>query len=397
VVYDVVIVGGGPAGAAAGTVLARRGLSVAILEKDTFPREKPCGGLLSGRGAREIDAVFGEGTAASVARASSTGCRLFYQGRLIADVDRCHLTQCVRRWELDAALIAVARDAGCHVLEGARVTRVDARTLEATTSAGHAARGRLLIAADGANSVVARAVRPGASRRRRRSGFGLAIEAPLHELATEELREACARVPHIYFGLAPWSYAWIFPCGDRVSLGFGGLRKRGVDFLRCTREFVAATCRPGAWERLRVRGHLLPLTACERRPGRGHTLLAGDAAGLVEPVTGEGIGFAVASGRLAAAAAADALAHGAPAEAARAYTRAYRREILPHFRQAQWARWLFFPKPCLHGAMRALERNGDRVRWYFDLLAGTLTYREYFGRLLRSRGSGRRRREEGAE
>lgn len=384
--YDVVIVGGGPGGAAAGTLLARGGLSVVILDKCRFPRDKPCAGLLSGRGARVVDEIFGDGTVREVTRATSTGCRLYHEGRLAAEADGCERMYFVRRREFDAALIERARDAGCQVLEERRVVAVDRRTAAARSSSGELVRGLVLIGADGANSVVGRAVRPRASQLRRRVGFGLVAEAPLDELKSGELRDACSRMPHIHLGLAPWSYGWIFPCGDRVSLGFGGLRSKGTDFAGCARRLVEQHCRPGAWERLKPRGHLLPLGACERRPGIGNVLLVGDAAGLVEPVTGEGIGFAVASARLAAAAAQEALDAGKPPEAARLYNAAYRRAILPHFRQAALARWLFFPRPCLRRAMGALGRKPQRVRWYLELLAGRITYAQYFWRLFTRQG-----------
>jgi len=102
--------------------------------------------------------------------------------------------------------------------------------------------------------------------------------------------------------------------------------------------------------------------------------------GTHEPVTGEGIGFAIESGRLAARAVADALAHGTPGRAAATYAAAFR-PLYRHMRQASCARWLLFPQPCLRRAMRALSHHPQLVRMFMEVLAGDLSYPEYFRRM----------------
>ena len=197
-------------------------------------------------------------------------------------------------------------------------------------------------------------------------------------------REMCRLYPHIYFDVMPWGYGWVFPRGDTCSIGVGGLVRKGTDFRATLRELVGMTCTEGTWDRLKVQGFSLPFGNFGRTPGRKGILLIGDAAGLAEPVTGEGISFAVESAGLAARAIGDAFAAGEPASAGRRYTKLYRKALYPQFNQARWARLLLYPRLTLPLAMHALSRNPDRIRWFFEVSSGGISYAEYTRRMLRS-------------
>jgi menaquinone-9 beta-reductase len=224
---------------------------------------------------------------------------------------------------------------------------------------------------------------------KRGMGFGLVAEAPLAGVADESLRNACGRDPHIFFGVLPWGYGWIFPRGESVSVGIGGLLGQGVEFPRTFRAFVDDFFQPEVWKVIRPRGHLFPFGNFERTPGRGNILLVGDAARFVEPVTGEGIGFALESGQLAASAAGECLARGEPSTAGRTYNALVRRSLLPHLKQARIGRWLLFSKLCFPIAMRSLRRHPRLVHYYLELVAGKLSYANYLGRMTKDFWSGR--------
>jgi len=378
--HEVVIVGGGPGGSALGALLARRGVSTLILDRSTFPRPKPCAGMLSPFGVEAVRAVFGDDALRRATITTSTGCRMFYHDQPVADWEGTDQAVFADWAEMDAQFLSVARAEGCSVAEGDAVVEVDPTGPSVRLASGREERGAVLVGADGAQSVVYRAVRRGGTRRRRRA-FGLVADVPVEQLSDPAMRDACRRVPHIYFGLLPWGYGWIFPKGERVSIGLAGLIRRGVGFREHFEAFVARTCVPGTFKGLALRGHRIPYEQFGRSPGRGPVLLVGDAAGMIEPVTGEGIAFAIEAARLAAPAIAEALERGAPGRAGRRYNKAYRRTLYPRLWHGGWARWFLYGRACLPRAMRALRRRPERVRWYFDLSAGRLTYPGYFRRL----------------
>jgi len=375
--YDVIIIGGGPAGSAAGRTLAGSGVRALIVEKARHPRPKPCGGLLSGHSVDALDAIFGAEVLSRVSLAEVHGCRLFRRDARIGEVTDAPRMVLTRREVLDETLFRAAAAAGCDVREDAEAVSLRPAGGEVVLASGETLRARAILVADGASGSIARRRRPGILRRRE-VGFGLVAEAPIGLLTDD------APIPRIHFGLFRWGYGWVFPRGDTVNIGVGGRLRRKTDFRGVLRELVAMTCRPGAWEQLRPRGHRLPYGNCASRPGRANVLRIGDAAGLVESLTGEGIAGALDSGRLAADATSSALDDGRPARAGRRYNALAARHILPRLRAARVARYVFFPRPVFPLAMFALSRNADRIRWFLEILAGEISYGEYFRRLCHS-------------
>jgi len=384
--YDVAIAGAGPAGSALGTLLARAGLSVALVDKCQFPRSIPCGGMISPRAVRAAEAVFGPGTIEQVGRASSTGCRMFYGGRLVTELDDLDRAFFVDRAEMDALFLSKARGAGCAVIEGDAVTAVGPARRLFRLDSGREIDAAILVGADGGSSVVRRTVRRWRPRRRR-SAFGLVADVPLESVRLPADGPVLDR-PHIHFGVVPWGYGWVFPKGGCASVGVAGVVARTDNFRGPFDEFVSTVCTGGTLGRLRVRGRRLPAGDYETTPASGNVLLVGDAAGFIEPLTGEGIAFALECAPIAALAITDALRAGRPATAGGSYAAVCRRAILPTLRGARLARRLFYPAPFLRNAVHSLARHPEFARWFMEILAGTLTYPAFFRRVI-----GRRLRE----
>jgi len=221
---------------------------------------------------------------------------------------------------------------------------------------------RVLIAADGVNSAVARALF-GAPFARARIGFGLEIEAPGVPDPDAPVR--------IDLGAARWGYGWAFPKRATTTVGVGGLLAENPDMKHDMAAYCALLGIDAAENR--VKGQFLPFGDFRTKPGRGAVLLAGDAAGLVDPITGEGIGHAMASGDLAARAAIRALEADRPAEALAHYRRALR-PLHRSLRTARVLRPLIFSRAMEPVFARAFVSSTVMRRDFLRLMAGEIEY-----------------------
>lgn len=358
---DVIIVGAGPAGCTAARVCAAAGLDTLLVERAFFPREKPCGGALSPRAAADLGRIFGLGppwpaefgsprfglrahlfrrprTARPGQAAASAGSAWFPGGQWL-DYRRVFvpsekpLAYLTRRAALDHYLLERVRDSGAEVLTGSEVIQVAQTesavqvTVREIPAPGESQRPALLrslrsgwvIGADGAVSAVARGLgRPG---REGPMAECLSLYWPLEPGQAEAITGGAL---DFHFGLLQGGYGWAFPAQTGLALGVGALmRNRPGDHAWPGRGLLAAALeavlsvydlkptqaaaeagedaasgsakpQPQAW--------LVPLGGARRIRRRGRVLLAGDAAGTANPLTGEGIGPAVTSAELAAGA-----------------------------------------------------------------------------------------------
>ena len=371
---DLIVVGAGPAGATAATVAAQRGLRVALVDRARFPRDKLCGGLVSGRAHRFLTEVFGPLPEDLFHPVRKVHLRL--DEAVLGEVAEAPLMRMTMRRAFDAALLDRADAAGAKVHAGVRMAEIDigggACGLELSDGTRLAA--PLMIGADGVNSAVARAVF-GRAYDPARIGFALEIEAsarPDYDWLEIDL------------GAADWGYGWVFPKARSLTVGVGGVAVRNPEMkARLLAYLQRHEIDAGA---LRIKGHHLPAGDFKRRPGQGPALLAGDAAGLVDPITGEGIAWAVQSGRLAAGVAADMLAEGAPGRALDAYCRALA-ATHAEMRRARFLRRLIFSGPLRGRFARMLAGNPQMQRRYLAILNGDLDYADIGpGRILRVLG-----------
>jgi geranylgeranyl reductase family protein len=336
--YDVAIVGAGPAGSTAAYRLATAGASVLLLDKATFPRDKPCGGGVTGRAERllpfSIDPVVED-----VADRLEVGLR--YRHRVTRH-SRAPLAYMTQRRRLDHFLLQKAATAGAEVRVG---ETADARELAA----------RIVIGADGCNGSSAKQL-------------GLADDV-VHGVALEanypyEPRYAGGMVLEI--AVIRGGYGWIFPKADHVNVGVGGNKEEGPRLrVELRRMCEAYGIDPEAATDLR--GYRLPMRLSRTRLARGRTAVIGDAAGLVDPLSGDGMYEAFLSAKLVAEAALDVLAGGA--EDLEPYQAAVERRIMPLTRAGWGAKRAFerFPR-----ATYALARLPVTFRALEKLLQGDL-------------------------
>jgi geranylgeranyl reductase family protein len=288
--FDVLVVGAGPAGSAAATHLARGGARVLIADRARFPRDKPCGGGLTGRALRHVPCDVTPVVEHVVDRFV---LRLGYRGRFLRRSERPLILMTQRR-RLDLHLVEHAVNAGAELRDGMPVRDVALDSVGGVTARvnGTRVRASYVVGADGANGVVARSFGLG-------SGIvtGVALEA---NVAWGNLEpRPYAETAWIELGVVPGGYGWVFPKGDHANLGVGGWRREGPR-LRSHLERLAATHGVSPAGLRDVKGHRLPMRRLGTAAARGPVLLVGDAAGLVDPLSGDGMYEAFVSARLAA-------------------------------------------------------------------------------------------------
>jgi menaquinone-9 beta-reductase len=313
-----VVVGAGPAGAAA-ALEARRlrpDASVLLVDKAAFPRDKACG---DGLGPHAVDELAALGAAGVLdGYPPIRGLRLRSPRGMEVAGDPARPNYVVPRSVLDARLVEAATAAGAE-LRQAGVRRLEQHEGLVVLDGGLTA--RVVVAADGANSTVRRLL--GAPPNPDRA-LAIAVRgyAPAPSGRPEQL---------IAWVAEGWpAYVWSFPTGTGVAnVGYGLLRSRfhgdRAELRRRLHDLL-----PGAEpDPASLRAHHLPFSSFRPPPGRGRVLLAGDAASLVNPLSGEGIYYALASGRLAARAALTA-----PGDPVPAYRRLLARALGRHLRHA---------------------------------------------------------------
>src|SRR3990170_1504296 len=318
--YDAIVAGAGPAGSTAARILAREGATVLLLDRARFPRDKPCGGgvTLRAAGCQDLDLR-------PVVERTVTGAR--FSLRLGETFDRRYeepLTYMTQRRRLDAFLVEAAVAAGATFQDGEPVRAVEVSPnggsgLSLTSSVTvRTERGsysaRALIGADGAIWHVP-LTRP-------ETEIAVALEGnvPYPDGVPEDWREFIG----LDLGGLAGGYGWVFPKGDHLNVGVGAWKYAAFTL----RPKLAGLCArygfdPYGLEGLR--GHHLPVRVPGSTIARGPVAVVGDAAGLVDPLSGEGIHMAFMSGRLAAKAALRMLA--GEADDLSAYQRAVERRL----------------------------------------------------------------------
>ncbi|WP_405982074.1 geranylgeranyl reductase family protein [Streptomyces sp. NBC_00158] len=293
-VWDVVVVGAGPAGASAAYAAASAGRSVLLLEKAELPRYKTCGGGIIGPSRDALPPGF---TLPLQDRVHAVTFSL--NGRLARTRrSKNMLFGLINRPEFDAALVAEAEKAGATLRTGTAVSRVeqhgaavpDRRTVAVVLADGETVLARAVVGADGSASRIGAHVGVEMDQ----VDLGLEAEIPVPETVAEDWK---GRVL-IDWGPLPGSYGWVFPKGDTLTVGVISAKGEGAATKRYLDDFIARLGLAG-FEPAVSSGHLTRCRKPDSPLSRGRVLVAGDAAGLLEPWTREGISFALRSGRLA--------------------------------------------------------------------------------------------------
>jgi geranylgeranyl reductase family protein len=347
--FDAVVIGAGPAGSTAAYRLARAGASVLLVDRERFPRDKPCGGGLTDRA---VDQIPVDVTPVVEDAVSTFELGLAYRRRFERRSKRPLLLMTQRR-RLDAFLAEQAAEAGADFRQGTKVTEIAAGG--SLTVDGVAVKAGTIIGADGVNGTTARSLGLDGAH-----DHAVALEGNVPYEAVDDARYR-GRVL-VELGTVPGGYAWVFPKGDHVNVGVGGWLREGprlrMHLSRVCREYGVPEGRLEG-----IRGYRLPMRRAGAAAARERTLLVGDAAGLVDPLSGDGMYEAFLSARIAVEAVLD--------EDLAGYAPALARTLNPHL-AASW------------GAKVALERF---PRLTFGIARFPLTWKAIESQLRSPRGN----------
>lgn len=388
--YDLIVCGAGPAGTIAAATAAQAGLKVALLEKYPLPRHKTCGGgtpMVMQQFLRDLaPAAFVECDVTQMRHTWNFGDPHLAPINL-PDSDRRLSIWMMQRSVFDNALAERAARAGAELrdglvarsveVEGDRV-RVAARAMK--SGAEFVATARYVIGADGANGITAKAAN---LRQSRSIAIAMEVEHP-HTWGSghPDLRPDVA---HLEYGAVKRGYAWIFPKGDHLNVGAGlfrpdksdARRSRDVpgELRRIILQYLEALQVPYNSEQMQFHAHPLPIWSGKEplHTLDGRILLAGDAAGLINPLFGDGILHAVKSGVIAAA----CVIEDKPLE----YSDRIHAEFAPNFDAALTLARFFYQYPGICYNVGVKHPKGTRLAT--KLLAGELSFTEMSDRALR--------------
>jgi geranylgeranyl reductase family protein len=298
---DVAVVGGGPAGATTAYLLAGQGIKVRLFDKQSFPREKVCAGLLTWKTVDVVQRIFGISLAELKSRGlvihSCRDYRIYFGTHEIVRGRLEFPFHFVHRSTYDNFWLAKAAVAGASIFTQTGVRAVDPQGRWVELENGERIGTRLVIGADGAWSRVRKtlfATHGEMAPWRRNLAMAIEMRKPVSRLGSAFPFAA------LHFGFTPWGYAWSFPSRESRTLGIGALpAKKDEPLKKSFSNFLASLGQKDTDVSL-WHSHPLPYGNWVDPPGGGRLLLVGDACGLADPLLGEGIYYAHRSAQLAA-------------------------------------------------------------------------------------------------
>ncbi|NLG86027.1 MAG: NAD(P)/FAD-dependent oxidoreductase [Firmicutes bacterium] len=283
---EVIVVGGGPAGSTLAGYLAEQDVDVLVLDKEFFPRSKPCAGGVTSRAL----AALGFSLPETIVREKCYTFRAVYGDTVREASFEEPYVFTVDRKELDTFLLKRARGLGAKVQQGEKVITVESTRsgiVVQTETASY--RAPLVVGADGIPSRVARLV---GHQGPVNAAACLCADVPWPEENSDRFHGTL----ETHWGLSRWGYAWVFPKKDHLSIGLGTWDRGQQNLKALWTSFVQSQGLP----LVKAQGHLIPEGGKTKNQVTDNLLLVGDAAGFADPLTGEGLYYAFMSAQIAA-------------------------------------------------------------------------------------------------
>lgn len=362
--YDVIVAGAGPGGSLCAYHLAKKNLRVLLLDKEEFPRVKVCAG---GIPKKALDALPFDVTPA-IDKVVSTFV-YHYAGDdepVTVDVSDTPVAMTCRE-KLDYFLLTQAEKAGADIVFKTAVTDIKMNVEKVTVFCGDKTfAARFVAASDGATSKIRQLL---GKSGKNRPALGIEMEAP-YSMGRDDERNNTAL--QLAFGYVPREYAWGFPKNGHLSIGIASSRVKGANLRGIMTPWMEKL---GFYSPdVRVLAHQIPLWERDEKLNVGRVVFVGDAARLVDPLTGEGIRQAMLSGTLAA----DVLSAAQKPEDLEAYNVSVRKTLTDDYKYAKRLAFLFynFQKPAYMYGLK----HPRITKLFAKVHTGEITYKQLLGR-----------------
>jgi geranylgeranyl reductase family protein len=359
---EVIIVGAGPGGSYTAYKLAQAGVKVLVIEKESLPRYKSCGGAISGK-ANELLSDFNLNHLIE-AKVNQVSFSYNLQDKINIK-SRTPIVRLVMRDKFDHFLNNKAEQQGAKIITNSKVTdlKITKTNVEVTTNNNHFT-ARFIVGADGANSKVAEQLNLTTNLT---PAVGLEKEIKVNPA---RLKRQTNKI-NLDYGVISKGYSWIFPKQDHLSVGVGTY-KQGIN-LKQKLAYYLAKENLTDHEELTTKGQLIPIWREETNLNTDQALLVGDAAHLVDPLSGEGIYYALKSADLASQVLLTALNE---RQSLDKYTKLINETLVPEFKQAKLLAkpFLLFPKK-IH---QLLAANPQLLEEFLQIIYGVGTYNDLY-------------------
>ena len=365
--WDVIVVGAGPGGSTAAYDLAQAGADVLLLDRAQFPRDKPCGGGVLVSAVKLLPYSLDPVTEQTITT-FRVRYRRTWEFEHHYDAPLAIMTQ---RARLDAYMVEQAVGAGAEFRDSSAVRGIEQSTVTLANGDSHSA--GVIIAADGANGIVRRAL----GLRRLRGAVALEGNAARHsDAVSSDPGARWTNAVGLELGSVSGGYGWVFPKGDHCNVGVGGYPSAASTLKQELGLYAACESFDGS-TLTNLRAHHLPLRDPDSALVHGPVAFVGDAAGLVDPLSGEGIGNAIRSAQLASQSTLEFLR--GDALDLSGYQQAVLAEIEPELRVARQLQALFQQTPWPY--VQLLRHSGRFWGAFCRIIRGESTYTSFQNRL----------------
>ena len=286
--YDVIVIGGGPAGSSAARKASSLGLKTLLIEKENFPRYKPCAGAVSDVALSCLDFQI----PSTIPEKEMRGIRIIYKGQKIEKYAPQRIGILVDRKVFDDYLLKMAGKSGAKIITGERaVDFADEEDKVIITTEKGEYQAHFLIIAEGAHGNLQYKVK----EKPRKNEYAISFVAEIKE-DDDTINEHLDNIIEVHTGMLKMGFGWVFPHRGYYSVGIAGLAKYLDNPRKKLNEFLDLLGFP---VRHSIISHLIPTGGINRRLTTSRVVVIGDAAGFVDSFYGEGISYAIRSGQIA--------------------------------------------------------------------------------------------------
>ena len=362
--YDLIVVGGGPAGASAARRAAKIGLETLLIEKEQFPRYKACAGALSRQAMSYLDFDIPK----HIIEREVFGARVHFGGRAIEMRKDYRLSVLVTRSVLDSYFLEKAKEVGAEVKTGERVVEcIEDEGLVKIRTTEKVYRGKFAVLAEGSQGRLKNGVR----RKDRKTEYAVAVVTEIEE-ENEYIDGYIRNAIDLHFGVAKLGYGWIFPHEGYFSIGIAGLASCMTHPRRVMTDFLGDKGFTGDY---RLHAHVLPAGGIRRKLVGSRVVLAGDAAGFVDAFYGEGLAYAIRSGQIAAGVISDIILRQNSLSSLRWYESVCETEFGANLRWSLMLSRMMHRFPGIF--FRLLAENEEVLDRLLDVAGAKSTYKSY--------------------